>query len=170
MAHFFMPEVTQEVVVDSIEPTSVTIIWDTVPGATLYELKVYRYGRIVAMYHIDNANNIIDSLRYGPERIVAKKDSTGGSSETLQVDVGGLDPGADYTYSLDALDDDRSYVGARSGGFTTSEEKEPEEDGLEDVWGTDRLSDQPRKLLHNGRILILHPDGSLYTPTGQRLE
>lgn len=168
-ALFEMPEVTQEVVIDSIETTSVTIIWDTVPGATLYELTIYRHGHIVAMYHIDNENHIVDSLRYGPERIIARRDSTGGSSETLQVDVGGLDPGSDYTYSLDALDDDRSYVGAQSGSFSTEEEEEPQEKGLEELFDAARPSALPRKLLYNGRILILHPDGTVYTPTGQQL-
>ena len=35
-ALFYMPEVEQEVVVDSIETNSVTITWDTVAGAVLY--------------------------------------------------------------------------------------------------------------------------------------
>lgn len=170
MAHFFMPEVTQEVVVDSIEATSVTIIWDTVPGAVLYELKIYRNGRRIAMYHIDKENNIVDSLRFGPERIIARKDSTGGSSETLQVDVGGLEPGEDYTYSLDAMDDDRSYVGAQSGGFATSEEEEPREDDLDETNASPRDANLPRKLLREGRLLILHPDGCLYDISGSLIE
>lgn len=169
MAHFFMPEVTQEVVVDSIEPTSVTIIWDTVPGAVLYELKIYRNGRRIAMYHIDKENNIVDSLRFGPERIIARKDSTGGSAETLQVDVGGLEPGEDYTYSLDAMDDDRSYVGAQSGGFATPEE-EPGEDDLDETTASPRDANIPRKMLRDGRFLILHPDGRLYDIGGSLIE
>ncbi len=164
-ALFYMPEVEQEVVVDSIETNSVTITWDTVPGATLYELRIFKNGELVVTLQVDKDNNIIDASFAGPERIIARKDSTGGSSETLQVNVGGLEPGQDYTYSLDALDDDRSYVGAQSGTFTTEEEPVDRLDALFD----DRRT-APRKLLRDGRLYIEMPDGRLYDARGRLIE
>ena len=163
-ALFYMPEVEQEVVVDSIETNSVTITWDTVAGAVLYELRIYKNGMLVVTYQVDRDNNIINQIFSGPDCLIARRDSTGGSSETLQVSVGGLEPGQDYTYSLDAMDDDRSYVGAQSGTFTTEEEP---------VEGLDALFDDrrnaPRKVISNGRLYIEMPDGTRYDATGQEL-
>ncbi len=163
-ALFYMPEVEQEVVVDSIETNSVTITWDTVAGAVLYELRIYKNGMLVVTYQVDRDNNIINQIFAVPDRLIARRDSTGGSSETLQVSVGGLEPGQDYTYSLDAMDDDRSYVGAQSGTFTTEEEP---------VEGLDALFDDrrntPRKVISNGRLYIEMPDGTRYDATGQEL-
>ncbi len=161
-AHFYMPEVEQEVTVDSIETNSVTISWDTVPGATLYELRIYKNGALVVTLQVDANNNIVNTELAGPDRLIARKDSTGGSSETLQVNIGGLEPGQDYTYSLDALDDDRSYVGAQSGSFTTEEEI---------IEGLDTLFDKQRpkgarKLLIDGHLYIEMPDGTMYSPEG----
>ena len=164
-AHFFMPEVEQEVVVDSIETHSVTITWDTVAGAVLYELRIYKNGQLVVTYEVDPDNNIIGEHHIGPDRIVARKDSTGGTSETLQVNIGGLEPGQDYTYSLDALDDDRSYVGAQSGVFTTEEEPI---DGLDTLFDKQRHSGA-RKVLRDGRLYIELPDGTQYDARGQSL-
>lgn len=163
-ALFFMPEVEQEVVVDSIETNSVTITWDTVPGATLYELTIYKNGKVIAAFQVDKDNNIVNEHFFGPERIIARRDSTGGSSETLQVNIGGLEPGQDYTYSLDALDDDRSYVGAQSGSFTTEEEPI---DGLEQL-NTQTKSGRARKLLREGCLYIELPNGTTYDAHGQR--
>lgn len=164
-ALFYMPEVEQEVTIDSIETNSVTIIWDTVAGAVLYELRIYKNGQLVVTYQVDRDNNIISELFAGPDRLIARRDSTGGSSETLQVNVGGLDPGQDYTYSLDAMDDDRSYVGAQSGSFTTEEEQL---EGLDTLF--DNRRNAPRKLIENGRLYIEMPDGSRYDACGVRLE
>ena len=165
-AHFYMPEVEQEVVVDSIETNSVTITWDTVAGAVLYELRIYKNGQLVVTYEVDPDNNIIGEHHIGPDRIVARKDSTGGTSETLQVNIGGLEPGQDYTYSLDALDDDRSYVGAQSGSFTTEEEPG---DGLDTLFDKQRHPGA-RKVLRDGRLYIELPDGTRYSPDGARLD
>lgn len=164
-ALFYMPEVEQEVTIDSIETNSVTIIWDTVAGAVLYELRIYKNGQLVVTYQVDRDNNIISELFAGPDRLIARRDSTGGTSETLQVSVGGLDPGQDYTYSLDAMDDDRSYVGAQSGSFTTEEE---ELEGLDTLF--DNRRNTPRKLIENGRLYIEMPDGTRYDACGIRLE
>ena len=165
-AHFYMPEVEQEVVVDSIETHSVTITWDTVAGAVLYELRIYKNGQLVVTYEVDPDNNIIGEHHIGPDRIVARKDSTGGTSETLQVNIGGLEPGQDYTYSLDALDDDRSYVGAQSGTFTTEEEPI---DGLDTLFDKQRYQGA-RKVLRDGQLFIELPDGTRYSPEGARLD
>ena len=165
-ALFFMPEVEQEVTVDSIETNSVTIIWDTVPGAVLYELRIYKNGELVVTYEVDPDNNIVGEHHVGPDRLVARRDSTGGSSETLQVEVGGLDSGQDYTYSLDALDDDRSYVGAQSGSFSTEEEPI---DALDTLFDKQRQTGA-RKLLIDGHLYIELPDGTRYSPEGALLE
>ena len=163
-ALFYMPEVEQEVTVDSIETNSVTITWDTVPGAVLYELSIYKNGQLVVIYQVDPDNNILNEVFNGPDRLIARKDSTGGSSETLQVEVGGLEPGQDYTYSLDALDEDRSYVGAQSGLFTTEEEPV---DGLDILFDDRRTA--PRKVLRDGNLYIMLPDGTIYDARGQSL-
>lgn len=159
-ALFYMPEVEQEVSTDSITTNSVVITWTAVEDAVLYELNIYLHGRLVAQYHIDAENNIVDSQLFGPQRIVARRDSTGGSSETLQVNVGGLEPGQDYSYSLDAMDDDRNYVGSQSGTFTTEEE----ETGL-DVLFDDRRP-VSRKILRDGRLYIELPDGTVFDARG----
>lgn len=163
-AHFFMPEVEQEVTVDSIETRSVMITWTAVPNATLYELRLYEHGKLIVMLHVDPSNTIIDQFRRAAYPIVARRDSTGGSSETLQVDIGGLKPGVDYTYSLDSFADDRSFVGAQSGAFTT----EREQSALETIF--DDRRQQPRKILQDGRLYIELPDGTHYDARGVLLE
>ena len=160
-ALFYMPEVEQEVTVDSIATNSVTISWDTVPGATLYELRIYKNGELIVTLQIDADNNIVNTTFNGPDRLIARRDSTGGSSETLQVEVSGLESGQDYTYSLDAMDDDRSYVGAQSGSFTTEEE----ETGLPTLYERQRHPGA-RKYLRDGMLYIELPDGSLYDARG----
>ena len=165
-AHFYMPEVEQEVTVDSIETNSVTITWDTVAGAVLYELRIYKNGQLIVTYDVDPDNNIVGEHHIGPDCLIARKDSTGGTSETLQVSIGGLEPGQDYTYSLDALDDDRSYVGAQSGVFTTEEEPI---DGLDTLFDKQRHQGA-RKVLRDGQLYIELPDGTRYSPEGARLD
>ncbi len=141
-----------------------TIVWDTVAGATLYELRIFKNGELVVIYEVDPDNNIVGEHHTGPDRLIARKDSTGGSSETLQVEVDGLEPGQDYTYSLDALDEDRSYVGAQSGSFTTEEEPV---DGLDILFDDRRTA--PRKVLRDGNLYIMLPDGTIYDARGQSL-
>lgn len=164
-ALFYMPDVEQEVTTDSITTNSVVISWTAVEDAVMYELNIYLHGRLVAQYHIDAENNILDGELFGPQRIVARRDSTGGSAETLQVNVGGLEPGQDYSYSLDALDDDRNYVGSQSGTFTTEEE----ETGLETTLFDDRRP-ASRKIFRDGRLYIEMPDGTRYDARGVRIE
>lgn len=161
-ALFYMPNVEQDITVDSITTNSITITWTSIEEATLYELTIYKHGQTVVTYYIDAENNIVNTIQYGPNRIIARRDSTGGSAETLQVQVGGLESGQDYTYTLDAMDDENHYVGAQSGSFTTVEDQT----GL---WETNEASKKEtrcRKLLRNGRLYILAPDGRVYDARG----
>lgn len=163
-ALFYMPEVEQEVVVEDVDANSVTIKWDTVQGATLYKLRIYRNAQLVAYYEVDNENNILDETFYAPQRIVARRDSTGGSSETLQVNITGLEAGQDYTYSLDALDDSRNYVGSQSGEFTTDGET-----GIEETQSDPRKLNRTCKEWRDGQLYI-RKDGRLYNAQGLLLE
>lgn len=161
-ALFYMPEVEQEITVDSITSNSITITWTAVEEASLYELTIYKHGQTVATYYIDADNNIINTLWNSPERIIARKDSTGGSSETLQVKITGLESGQGYTYTLDALDESSDFVGSQSGSFTTEEAQTYLPETIE----TRKKETCCRKMLRNGRLIILAPDGKTYDARG----
>lgn len=163
-ALFYMPGGKQEVMIDSVGANSVTIIWDAVPGATLYELRIYNNVEPVVTYQIDANSNIINETFNSPNRLIARSADNDGSLETLGVEVSGLDPNQYYTYSLDALDDERNFVGAQSGSFTTAEE----ETGAESIRTIDKTA-MPRKVLHNGCLYIELPDGTQYSPLGQKV-
>lgn len=163
-ALFYMPGGKQEVMIDSVGANSVTIIWDAVPGATLYELRIYNNVEPVVTYQIDANSNIINETFNSPNRLIARSADNDGSLETLGVEVSGLDPNQYYTYSLDALDDERNFVGAQSGAFTTAEE----ETELESVRTIDEAS-MPRKILRDGCLYIELPDGTQYSPLGQEV-
>lgn len=161
-ALFYMPDVEQDVEVDSVGANSVTITWDTVPGAMLYELRVYKDIQLVATYQVDANNNILNETFNGPDRLFAHSANTDESPETLEVEVSGLEPNQYYTYSLDALDADRNYVGAQSGSFTTEEE----DTGLRDSRFDKPYHSGARKVLHDGYLFIELPDGTRYDARG----
>ncbi len=163
-ALFYMPDVAQDVAVDSVGTNSAIITWDTVPGATLYELHIYKNGKPVVTYQVDTNNNILGDTFNGPERLIARSADTDGSLETLEVEVNGLESGQKYTYSLDALDDNRNYVGAQSGSFTTGEEPS---DRLDTLFDDHRTA--PRKFFRDG-VLYIEQNGCLYNILGQKVE
>lgn len=164
-ALFYKDSVEQNVIIDNSYHNSVTISWNYVPHAILYELHIYKNGKSIVTYQIDAENNILNEIFNGPDRLIARRDSAGGSSETLQVEISGLKPGQDYTYSLDAFDDSKLCVGATSGTFTTQQESSDRSV----IFNKQRQSGA-RKVLRDGQLFIELPDGRIYTPIGEEMK
>lgn len=118
---------THDTVVTDTTSCTAVIEWDKVKDAVFYDLTIYHYGEIVAQFRVDSNNTVIDSENYGPRRIVARRRE--GSTETIQIDIEGLQPGETYTYSLEAsvqqINGRTEVVSSQSGKFNTPDPTNP---------------------------------------------
>ena len=165
-ALFYTPEVEQEVVITSLKANEMHITWETVDAATIYIVKLYKNGALIATYNVDDKGHILDYALASPERIRARRCRAEDMPlNTLGIDFTGLNIGDEYTYRIDAYDEAENIVGAQSGSFTAVE-PDPvatDVDALED----DELA--PRKLIRDGQLLIIR-QGKIYNATGVNVE
>ncbi|HBZ33625.1 MAG TPA: hypothetical protein DEO38_00845, partial [Bacteroidales bacterium] len=85
------------------------------------------------------------------------------AGQGFQFTVTGLEDGSTYTYTLDALDASGNIIERHTGEFTT----EGTTTAIEDVNADS--TNGVRKVIENGKVIIILPDGSKYDAAGKRI-
>lgn len=148
-----------------VEPTvnTVTFTWPVEENAASYTIEIYKEGVLVCTL-IFNANGQLTGIAFAaPSR---EKHSHAPAAlmtaNGMQFTVTGLEGGTNYTYSVITKDAEEEVVASYEGEFTTVSQVPTAIDNVD-------ASTAPRKLLHNGQILILRGDKT-YTLTGQEVQ
>ena len=145
----------------TVTTTSADIAWPQISGAASYELVIKdKKGNVVCTLVFD-AEGHLTSLNFGvPDRDNIRKQPQAG---TFSFTVTGLKENTEYTYTLTAKDSKGKAIDTKTGTFKTI--------GGTPVDETERdAAPAPRKLLKNGILYILTPDGTAYDLQGQRID
>ncbi|MCR4665562.1 MAG: leucine-rich repeat domain-containing protein [Paludibacteraceae bacterium] len=151
---------TEEVTITPSDNT-VDIVWPEITGATTYELIIRDTdGNIVCTLIFDAQGHLTQIAFSAPARTnVPEQTQAAGFSFT----VTGLKENTEYTYTLTAKDSKGKAIDTKTGTFKTI--------GGTPVDETERdAAPAPRKLLKNGILYILTPDGTAYDLQGQRID
>ena len=148
-----------------VEPTvnTVTFTWPVEENAASYTIEIYKEGVLVCTL-IFNANGQLTGIAFAAP--LREKHSHAPAAlmtaNGMQFTVTGLEGGTNYTYSVITKDAEEEVVASYEGEFTTVSQVPTAIDNVD-------ASTAPRKLLHNGQILILRGDKT-YTLTGQEVQ
>ncbi|MCR4665631.1 MAG: leucine-rich repeat domain-containing protein [Paludibacteraceae bacterium] len=153
---------TNEVTVTPTETTA-DVAWPVVTNAATYELVIKdKSGNIICTL-VFNAQGQLTSIAFNaPDRDrsdMPEQAQAAGFSFT----VTGLEQGTTYNYTLTAKNSGGNAIDTRTGSFTT--------DGataLENVSGT--IGTSVRKVMENGVMYLLLPDGTHYDAHGIRVK
>ena len=151
---------TEDVQVTSTETTA-DIVWPTVTGAASYELVIRNTNGDIICTLVFNAKGQLTSITFNaPGRDNAPDNvQTAGFSFT----VSGLDAGTTYNYTLTAKDSGGNILDTRTGSFKTAGTAT----AVEETEGIPAA--QTRKVMRDGVMYILMPDGRMYDVQGTEL-
>ena len=116
-----------------ISETSAQIIWLPDQEVTQYSIDVCHDGVSIARYAVDGDGNIISSQRFAPSIYKQKLDTTQSSTEYFVVFVDDLEPGTEYTYSIEGTNNQQQKIYHEAGVFTTLDDPIEEIEGFSDV-------------------------------------
>ncbi len=120
------------------------ITFEPVEDALFYELKVYLNGRLVATARIDANGQLAGDIIWAAlSRIGLRTVDTDPS--VYQVNLSNLEFGKDYTFTLDTYDENEECISAQNPA-------------------------EPVKVLRDGRLYILLPNGTKYDAEGRVVE
>ncbi len=146
------------------EVPEITITFEPVEDAFFYELKVYLNGRLVATARIDaNGQLAGDIIWAAPSRIGLRTVDTDPS--VYQVNLSNLEFGKDYTFTLDTYDENEECISAQNGSFNVEQETPTADRAAEALTPA-----EPVKVLRDGRLYILLPNGTEYDAEGRVVE
>ena len=151
---------TEDVQVTSTETTA-DIVWPTVTGAASYELVIRDQNGDIICTLVFNSKGQLTSITFNaPGRDNAPDNvQTAGFSFT----VSGLDAGTTYNYTLTAKDSGGNILDTRTGSFKTAGTAT----AVEETEGIPAA--QTRKVMRDGVLYILTPDGRMYDAQGTEL-
>ncbi len=152
---------TEDVQVTPTETTA-DIAWPTVTGAASYELVIRDQNGDIICTLVFNSKGQLTSITFNaPGRDNAPDNvQTAGFSFT----VSGLDAGTTYNYTLTAKDSGGNILDTRTGSFKTAGTATAV-DEMEDIPAA-----QPRKVMRDGVMYILMPDGRMYDVKGAEVK
>ena len=145
---------------------TVNIIWPTITGAASYELVIKdKNGRVVCTLVFDAEGRLTQIAFAAPGRAPQQTEAAG-----FSFTVTSLNSGSQYSFTLDAKDAEGQVIDHQTGTFTTTGDAPTALDDTEaDISGSSALT-APRKVLDNGRVLILLPDGRRYNLQGAEVQ
>lgn len=144
------------------EVSEITISFEPIVDAVLYELKVYMHGRLVATVHINAFGQIVgDIIWAAPSRIQAT--TVDADPSVYQVNLSNLEFGQDYTFTLDSYNADEECISAQNGSFNVPQTPTD----CRDIEGIPAATTE--KIIENGRLLII-VNGQRYDAQGQSVE
>jgi hypothetical protein len=136
--------------------TTADVAWPTVDNAATYELVITQNGTVVCTL-VFNAQGQLTSIAFR-----APAESASAAGQGFQFTVTGLEDGSAYSLTLNAKDAVgnvlRTFAKDFSTGYTAIEEVNADGAGL-----------KPRKVLEDGRVIILMPDGRKFDTNGRAL-
>jgi hypothetical protein len=136
--------------------TTADVVWPTVDNAATYELVITQNGTVVCTL-VFNAQGQLTSIAFR-----APAESARAAGQGFRFTVTGLEDGSAYSLTLNAKDAVgnvlRTFAQDFSTGYTAIEEV-----------NADGACLKPRKVLEEGRVIILMPDGRKFDASGRAL-
>nr|MCR4665243.1 leucine-rich repeat domain-containing protein [Paludibacteraceae bacterium] len=139
-------------------PTAVDITWPAVPEAVVYELVISDTdGNIICTLTFNGKGQLLSIDFTAPDRNNAPD---GMQAEGFRYTVTGLSSDTGYKFTITAKDADSNVLGTKDGSFKTpgTATDNKETDGIRDT--------RVRKVMRNGRMYILTPEGGQYDIQG----
>ena len=140
--------------------TTADVVWPSVADAVTYELTITSGGVTVCTL-IFNAQGQLTSIAFHAPS--AERHNAAASQQGFAFTVTGLDDGSAYSLTINAKDANGNVVKTFSKDFTTGAT------ALESV-DANGVSLKPSKVIENGRVVILMPDGRKFDTNGRGLE
>ena len=155
------------VAVPTVTENGATVEWKYVPDANTYTLEIKQNGKVIITLVFNESGQLLsinfNSGSSSPARKApALPKFANGTTNGWQYTINGLEPNTTYTYTVTAKKDEK-VLETKSIEFTTTGTATAVENVLDSSVGG------AKKILHNGQIYILTPDGKKYTPTGAAL-
>ena len=153
-----------DVTTTTVTPSETTadIAWPTITGATTYELIIRDTdGNIVCTLIFDAQGHLTQIAFAAPARTNAPEQT---QAAGFSFTVTGLNSGTTYDYTLTAKDAAGNVLDTQTGTFTTDGLT-----GIEDIPSSIDLS-APRKVLIDGQLYILLPNGTRYNLQGTEVK
>ncbi len=153
-------EESDDVVVDPNDK-SVDITWTPVSGAAYYVFVVYAdENQVTKLCTLTfNALGFLTNIHFMPKKSVANPES-----HPFNFTVTGLEENTTYGFSMSSYDEEETLITSKVGQFTTTSNTTTNVETL-----YDNVSTEVRKVLENGTIYILKPNGEKYIVDGQRV-
>ena len=145
--------------------TDVTIVWPTEEDADTYSIVIYKDGRVFCTLTF-NANGQLLNIAFAPSR-----DGNRPAQYAEQVAYGyrftvtGLTESTKYEYNITTKDESDNTISTHTGEFTTKSNTPTD---LENT-NSQSPSTNPRKLLRDNQLLILH-NGKTYNVMGAEIQ
>ena len=137
--------------------TTADVAWPTVDNAATYELVITQNGTVVCTL-VFNAQGQLTSIAFR-----APAESASAAGQGFQFTVTGLEDGSAYSLTLNAKDAVGNVLRTFAQDFSTGAT------ALEDV-NADGMALKPRKVLIDGAIYILMPDGRMFNLQGAEVK
>ena len=137
--------------------TTVDVVWPSVTDAATYELTITNGGVTVCTL-VFNAQGQLTSIAFHAP--AAERQNAVASQQGFKFTVTGLDDGSAYNLTITAKNANGSVIKTFSKNFSTGYT------ALQNV-DADNASLKLRKVIENGRVVILLPDGRKYDTNGQ---
>ena len=139
---------------------SADVSWSAVTGASTYELNIQDAEGNLICTLIFNAQGQLQSIAFA----IPSREQTTTQAAGFTFTFTGLDSGSRYGYTLIAKDPFGEILNQQSGTFNTT-------GGVPTSIGN--ISNEgivPCKIMHNGQLIILLPNGTKYSPTGVKIQ
>lgn len=147
-----------------ITDTSALLTWFPDVRVWRYEVKLCKNSTLKQQFLVNENGEIISQQQFVPSIYHQKKDTTNSSTDYFVISLNGLEPSTDYTYTVEGVDAQNSPIYQSNGSFTTLSGEE----GLFEA-----IADEPRKqakkIIKEGNLYILRPDGTIFNATGVRV-
>lgn len=142
------------------------IIWPASGSAESYELTIKdRSGNEICTL-VFNAQGQLQSIAFKAPAADGSRLPEATESTGFRFTVTGLDEGTQYDYSIVVKDIADNTIETYNGSFRTK--------GGETGFGSEVLINDgtaaPRKVLRDGQVVVLMPDGEIYDMAGKRVE
>ena len=135
-----------------------TITWLGVEHAISYQFVIRdMFGRPICTL-IFNLSGQLTGIRFAPQRNHTEMNG-------LQFTVTGLESNSEYSYDITALDEDETPLEQYTGTFKTKADAPTYIEGIMGI----SIVGTHQKLLLNGQVIILTPDGRKYNTQGIQL-
>ena len=151
--------------ISDITSSTANLKWLPDTAVIQYDINVYTGGEHFAQYLVDGNGQVISSQKFAPSIYYHKLDTTISSTDYYVITLNGLSAGTNYTYTIEGTNAQNVPIYHEGGSFKTLNEGE---EGIFDAIADDPRK-QARKVLCDGVLFFINPDGKAYTIMGQEV-